>query len=296
VFCAAYAILPGGNFVHEMTGRQMGHNVLYEAATITELARRYGLRATDLAKRLENDRNLLLEARNKRVKPSVDDKVLMDWNGLMIGALAYAGRVFEKKEWILSAERAALFLQKVLVDPKGAWRRRYRSKEAGIPALPCDYAALMWGAMELYGSATTDKHKKDWLRYAENLAVKLEENFWDDPKGGFFLSSASEPHIFLRLKSASDDAMPSANAMAMMAYSVMNRAAPDDNKYAQKAKAICSCFARHANANPVEHISIFTAYMKLKNVKEEGVTNEEKQEPSEESKPEERKPFDRGRR
>jgi len=278
VFCAAYAIMRGGNFAHEITGRQMGYNVLYEAATVAELARRYGLRASDLAKRLENDRHILFEARNKRAKPKVDDKVLMDWNGLTIGALAYAGRVFEKKEWILSAERAALFLQKALVDPKGAWRRRYRVKEAAIPALPGDYAALMWGVMELYESATTDKQKKDWLRHAENLAVKLEENFWDEPQGGFFLSFASEAHIFLRRKSASDDAVPSANAMAMMAYAALARAVPDEKKYAQTAQAIGSCFARRANLEPIKHISMFTAFMKLKNAKEERVAVEEKQE------------------
>jgi len=270
--------LPGGNFAHEMTGRQMGHNVLYEAVTVADLARRYGLRASDLAKRLENNRHILFEARNKRSKPEVDDKVLMEWNGLTIGALAYAGRVFEKKEWILSAERAALFLQKALVDPKGAWRRRYRTKEAAIPALPGDYAALMWGVMELYESATTDKQKKDWLRYAENLATKLEENFLDEPQGGFFLSPVSEARIFLRFKAASDDAAPSANAMAMMAYAALARAAADDKKYAKTAAAIGSCFAHRANLDPIKHISIFTASMKLKNVKEERATADEKQE------------------
>lgn len=287
VFCAAYAILPGGNFVHEMTGRQMGHNILYEAATVTELARRYGLRAPDLAKRLENDRRVLFEAREKRAKPAVDDKVLMDCNGLMIGALAYAGRVFEKKDWVLSAERAALFLQKALVDPKGAWRRRYCAKEAAIPALPGDYAALMWGVMELYESATADKQKKDWLRYAENLAAKLEENFWDESNGGFFLSPASDTHIFLRRKSASDNAVPSANAMAVMAYAALSRALPDNNKYADMAKAVDACFARRANVNPAEHISMFTAFLKLKHAIEErvveervadGVVDDEKQE------------------
>ena len=165
------------------------------------------------------------------------------------------------------------------MDPKGAWRRRYRAKEAAVPALPGDYAALMWGVMELYESAAADKQKKDWLRYAENLAVKLEENFWDEPKGGFFLSLESEAHVFLRLKSASDDAAPSANAMAMMAYAALARAVPDNKKYADTAKAISSCFARRAIANPLEHISIYTASMKLKAVKgakEERASDDEK--------------------
>ena len=282
VFCAAYAILPGGNFMHEMTGRQRGDNVLYEAVSYTEVARRYGLRAPELFKRLENDRRVLLEVRNRRSKPALDDKVLMDWNGLMIGALAYAGRVFERKEWLLSAERAALFLQKVLVDPKGNWRRRYRVKEAAIPALPGDYSAMMWAVMQLYESTSMEKQKRDWLRYAENLAAKLEESYWDESKGGLFLSAASDPLIFLRRKAAADDAAPSANAMAMMAYVSLGKALPDNKKYTGMAKAIGACFARIANLQPIEHISLLVASMKLKSassaVKEERSAADEKTE------------------
>jgi uncharacterized protein YyaL (SSP411 family) len=285
LFCAAYAVMPGGNFTHEMTGRQMGHNVLYEAAPYTEVAKRYGLRAPELVKRLENDRKILLEARSKRPKPRVDDKVLMDWNGLAIGALARAGRVFEKKEWTLAAERAALFLQKALVDPKGAWRRRYRAKEAAIPALPGDYAALMWGVMELYASADENKQskqKKDWLKYAENLSVKLEERFWDEEKGGFFLSAADEETIFYRRKSAADDAVPSANALAMMAYAALAQAAPDNPKYPNRAKRVGACFSRAVLLKPLEHISLITAFLALEHaptkeqVKEESATADEK--------------------
>ncbi|MDR2137056.1 MAG: thioredoxin domain-containing protein [Synergistaceae bacterium] len=279
IFCAAYAVLPGGNFIHEMTGMQMGYNVLYEAVPYTEVARRYGLRAPDLMKRLENDRRILLEIRNKRPKPRIDTKILMDWNGLTIGALARAGRVFEKKEWILSGERAALFLQKVLVDPKGAWRRRYLAKEAAVPALPGDYASLMWGVMELHDAAASEKQKRDWVRYAENLAAKLEENFRDE-EGGFFLSAADDPHIFFRRKAAEDDALPSANALAMRAYAALGQASPDGEKYLKTARAIGGAFARAAHLRPVEHLSLLAAYLKLRNIsrniKEERATAEEK--------------------
>jgi uncharacterized protein YyaL (SSP411 family) len=282
IFCAAYAILPGGNFTHEMTSRQTGHNILYEALPPTDVARRCGLRAPDVAKRLENDRRVLLEARNRRPSPRVDDKVLMDWNGLMIGALARAGRVFEKKEWITLAERAALFLQKVLVDPKGAWRRRYRAKEAAIPALPGDYAALMWGVMELHKAASAEKQKRDWLRYAENLAAKLEADFWDEPEGGFFLSAADDPLIFLRRKAALDDAAPSANATAITAYAALAEASADgekQEKYMAKAAAIASCFVRAAGEKPVEHISLITASLKLKEAGSASKDAKEKEEP-----------------
>ncbi|MDR1048521.1 MAG: thioredoxin domain-containing protein [Synergistaceae bacterium] len=268
LFCAAYAILPGGNFAHEVTGVQVGQNILYEAAAHAELARRYGLRAPEVALRLENDKKALREARTRRVPPRTDEKALMADNGLMIGALARAGRVFENRDWVLAAERAALFLQKVLPDPKGAWRRRWLAKEAAIPALPGDYAALMWGVMQLHDAAQ-DRQKKEWLRYAETLAEKLKENFWDRDKGGFFLSAEGDSLLFLRHKGASDDAVPSANAMAAMAFAALGRAEGGENaaKHLETADAIASCFARTAGVRPIEHISLLTASMQLKDAK-----------------------------
>ncbi|MDR1731492.1 MAG: DUF255 domain-containing protein [Synergistaceae bacterium] len=266
LFCAAGGILPGGNFCNEVSGVQMGRNVIYEALSVSDLARRYGIRAPEVAKRLENDRRALLEVRSRRPAPEVDSRVLMEDNGLMIGALARAGRVFERKEWILAAERAALFLQKVLVDPKGQWRRRYRRKEAAVPALPGDYAALMWGVMELCEAAETDRQKKDWTKYVLDLATGLEIHYRDGEKGGFFLSGEDESCIFFRRKTAVDDSFPSANGMAMMAYVAMARVF-DDKKYAHAAGEIESCFARMAVLQPIEHVSVVTASMLLRDLK-----------------------------
>ena len=270
LFCAAYAILPGGNFGHELTRMQTGQNILYEASTVPELSRRYGLRPPEVAKRLARGRAALLEARSRRRSPARDDKVLMDWNGLMIGALARASTVFEQPDWRLAAERAALFLQKILPDPKGSWRRRYRNGVAGVPALPGDYAALLWGIMELHrAAAAADVRKKqlrDWLRCAETLAGKLTEEFRDPEDGGLFLSAADDPHIFLRCKTACDDAAPSANALAALGLAELGLAL-GERSYMQQAREIVSCFARAAALHPLEHLSLIAAAGSLKAVK-----------------------------
>ncbi len=270
LFCAAYAVLPGGNFGHQLTGRQTGQNILYEAATVSELSQRYGLRAPEAASRLAHDRERLLEARLRRTPPALDDKVLMDWNGLMIGSLARASTAFERPDWRLAAERAALFLQKALPDPKGNWRRRWRNGSAGIPALPGDYAALLWGVMELHRAASASgarkKQLRDWLRYAESLAAKLTEAFWDPDQGGFFLSPADDPHIFLRRKTACDDAAPSANALAAIALAELGSAL-GERKYLKQAHEIVVCFARAAALRPLEHLSLIVAAGMHKSVK-----------------------------
>ncbi|MBR1672975.1 MAG: thioredoxin domain-containing protein, partial [Fretibacterium sp.] len=269
LFCAAYAVMPGGNFGNELAGSQIGYNILYETSTVTELARRYGLRGPDVAQRLMNDRRILLEARGKRPLPLRDDKVLMDWNGLMLGALARASAAFGRPEWRALAEKTALFLQKSLVDPKGGWRRRWRNGTAGIPALPGDYAALLWGVMEIYRAAEKaeagEKQLKDWLKYAQGLADALIEGFWDEA-GGFFLTPKDEPNVFLRHKAAEDGDLPSANALAAMALCSLGIAL-GEKKYADLARKIIACFARVAADRPLNYLSLIAAAVQWRPVK-----------------------------
>ena len=268
LFCAAYAVMPGGNFGSEVAGSQIGYNILYEATTVSALAARYSMEGADIAQKLMNDRKILLDARNKRVRPLVDDKILMDWNGFMIGALAKAAIIFNKPEWRSMAEKAAFNLQKLLVDPKGNWRRRFRAGSASIPALAGDYAALLWGIMELYKAAKQaeagEKQLNDWLKYAQNLADLLIENFRDESTGGLFLSLSNDDDnfIFFRRIAAEDNALPSVNALAALALSSLGLelgAERDGKKYADIARKILACFARFASANPLENLSLITA-------------------------------------
>ncbi|NLL37659.1 MAG: thioredoxin domain-containing protein [Fretibacterium sp.] len=265
LFCAAYAVMPGGNFGHRMTGMSTGRNVLYEAATPTELARRYGIRLPEVKEKLAEARRVLLEARSRRTPPTLDDKVLMDWNGLMIGALARASRVFEHPDWRLAAEKAMLFLQRTLPDPKGNWRRSYRKGLSGVPALAGDYAAFLWAAMELHDAAEGQgrKQQKDWLRFAETMAEKLVQEFHDEEHGGFFLSPADDPNLFIRLKSAFDSSVPSANALAVLGLTSLG-VALGERKYLDLARRVLSAFAGSASLHPLGHASLLTAAARLK--------------------------------
>lgn len=262
LFCAAYAVMPGGNFGHEMGGSHIGHNILYEATTVADLARRYGLHGPDVARRLATDREILREARGRRALPMCDDKILMDWNGLMIGALARASSAFERPEWREVAERAALALQKALPDPKGKWRRRIRGGTAGIGALAGDFAALLWGVMEVHRAATKaeagEKQLASWLKYASALAEAMMETCWDEEGGGLSLELADDPCVFLRRCSARDDDLPSANALAALALSALG-AATGEKAWADAARKILSRFARVAAADPVGHATLLSA-------------------------------------
>ena len=273
LFCAAYGVLPGGNFGSELAGTQIGQNILYEASTVTELARRYGLKGAEVANNISECRRILLEARDKR-QLLTDDKILMDWNGLIIGALSRASCAFEQPEWKDIAERTALFCVKIFADKSGNWTRRWISGKTGITANSCDYVYFLWGIMELYKAAKKfnagEKQLKDWLKNAKNLADCLIKNFWDEKHGGFFLINDS--NIAIKMKSAQDfNNLPSANAFAITALNELAHALEDKN-YSDYAAKIISYFAREASLNPLNYISFINAgldFVPFKPIKKE---------------------------
>lgn len=271
LFCAAYAVLPSGNFGNELAGAQMGFNILYEASTVTELARRYGIKGAEVGRRLDEARKILLDVRDKRYPLNSDNKILLDWNGLMIGALARASVAFEQPEWREIAERAALFVQKSFQDKNGTWRRRWINGKAGIDALTADYAYFLWGVMELYKAAKKfnagEKQLSDWLKCAQSLADVMIQKFWDEKNGGLFLMSDHDKNIFMRLKSAEDiNSLPSANALAVIAFSELGQIL-EDKKYSDYARKITGCFSHEARENPLSYVSLITADLMWKPVK-----------------------------
>ena len=127
----------------------------------------------------------LLGVREQRIPPLHDDKVLSDWNGHMIGALALAGRVLDEPRYVTAAQEAAEFVLTTL-RPEGELMHRYREGEVGIPALLDDYAFMAWGLVELYQATFEPRY----LREAKALLATLQERFGDAEGGGFFASPA----------------------------------------------------------------------------------------------------------
>ena len=270
LFCAAYAVLPSGNFGNELAGSQLSWNILYEASTVNELAKRYGIKGTEVARRLFQCRKRLLEVRDKRYPLASDNKILMSWNGLAIGALACASVAFEQSEWRDIAERAALFLQKNFPDKNNNWRRSWIEGHASIDAITEDYAYLLWGIIELYKAArhfnAGERQLNDWLKFAEELAGKMIEKFWDEKNGGLFLTSADAPNIFVRMKSAEDNSLPSPNAIAAIALDEL-AIILEEKKYSDYARNIIGCFSHYAAENPLSCLWLLTADLMWKSVK-----------------------------
>ena len=214
-----FGVTDKGNFEEESTGRYTGNNILHEKVSLSELENQFDLTEKELADRLEISRNQLLAARDKRVRPLLDDKILVDWNGLMIGALSMAGRAFDDQSFIDGAKNAANFINASLLDEKGRLLHRYRGGEAGIPGYLDDYAFLSFGLMELY-QATFDAK---YLKEASRLSDLLIDLFADEKGGGFFLNARDSEQLLVRPKEHYDGAIPSGNSVAFYNLARLSR-------------------------------------------------------------------------
>ncbi|OLN31129.1 Thymidylate kinase [Desulfovibrio sp. DV] len=219
LFMAAYGATEDGNSHDEATGEQTGGNILFQPAALGSTAAKAGLDAAPLAERLERCRLVLLAAREKRVRPLCDDKVLTDINGLMIAALAKAARAFDDEELAGRARRAADGILARLGLPQGRLLHRLRDGEAAIPGMLDDYAFLAWGLTELYQTVFDTAY----LRQAVILARTLLDHFADAGEGGFFLTPDDGEALLLRQKIFYDAAIPSGNSVAFFVLTTLYR-------------------------------------------------------------------------
>ena len=113
---------------------------------------------------LEGAREKLFRARERRVRPGLDDKILTDWNGLMIAAMAKGAQVLDRPDWAEAAAEAARFVLARLRDERGRLLHRYREGEAAVPGMLDDYAFLIWGLLELYEATFEAGYPKDCPR------------------------------------------------------------------------------------------------------------------------------------
>ncbi|MFQ5783648.1 MAG: thioredoxin domain-containing protein [Alphaproteobacteria bacterium] len=229
VFKAAYDITPAGNW----EGRNILHRNHAGAAAVPDDARLTALR------------EILFAARSRRVPPGRDDKVLADWNGLMIAALAGAGAVFDRPDWIAAARRTFDFVATRLSDG-GRLRHSYRAGRLGVAAVLDDYANMARGALALY-DATGDSA---YPEQAEAWVAIADRHYWDDETGGYFFAADDAERLIVRTKSAADSAVPSGNAtmVAVLARLHALTAKPD---YRARAERIIAAFGHEAQQNPV---------------------------------------------
>ncbi len=192
---------------------------------------------------LAASREILHAARAQRIWPGWDDKVLADWNGLMIAALAEAAPVFKEPAWLEAAETAFAFVCREM-QRDGRLYHAWRHGQLKHPATLDDYANMAAGAVALYEATG----KSGYLDQAEDWLASLDRHYWDPETGGYFLTANDTPGLIVRSKTANDNATPSGNGttLAVLArlFYLTGKTA-----YRQRAEALAAAFSGEINRN-----------------------------------------------
>jgi uncharacterized protein YyaL (SSP411 family) len=249
-FCEVYGVTEEGNFEHNTS-------ILNQIGTsMEEIAKEHGLSLDELNKKLAEQREKLFAAREKRVHPYKDDKILTSWNGLMIAALARGGRVLGETEYTDAAVRAVEFIFNKLTREDGRLLARFRDGEAKYPGYLDDYAFLVWGLIELYETT----FQANYLTRAIYLTKKMIELFGDDENGGFYFYGKDAETLLIRPKEIYDGATPSGNSVA--AYNLIRLAKlTSDEQLLKEADRQLSVFAKAIDSSPISHSFFLIAMM-----------------------------------
>jgi hypothetical protein len=245
-----YSVTKTGNFPHAEQGP--GRNILFMNKIMPEPEVPAGQNENDLYARIRNIHARLFEARQQRARPLRDDKILADWNGLMIAALALAARVFRNDSYRVMAERARDFILARMHSNYGGLLHRYQDGEAAIPAFCEDYAYMVRALLELY-ETTFDP---SCIAEATRLQSYLDTHFRDAANGGYYSTAVSADTPLVRKKEIHDMVTPSGNS-ATFENLIMLARLTGNSSYEDDARDLLRFFAGVIGDTP----TAFTAFL-----------------------------------
>ena len=234
-----YDISVEGNYIDEIHQGRTGKNILHLKSSPELLAARLGMDKADFIDQLEEARQTLFDARERRVHPAKDDKILTNWNGLMIAAFAKAAQAFDQPKYSDAARKATEFLLKNMKTAEGRLLHRFRDGEVAIAGNVDDYAFFILGLIELYEATFIIKY----LSEAVQLQEVMNKHFWDTESGGFFFTADDSEQLLVRQKEVRDGAVPSGNSIGLLNLVRLARSTGEtefESKAAQMTKALSS--------------------------------------------------------
>jgi uncharacterized protein YyaL (SSP411 family) len=194
--------------------------------------------------RLAEARARLLQARRARVRPGWDDKVLADWNGLMIAALSRATRLFQEPRWLAAAIDAFDFVQSSMTDAEGRLGHSWRLGRLRHPGTLDDYANMAAGALALFENTGDDR----FLAAARRWTAALDGHFWDRAGGGYFLTADDTSALLMRPRHVHDNAVPAGNG-TMVGVLARLWLLTGEAAYRDRAEALVSAFSGELERN-----------------------------------------------
>jgi uncharacterized protein YyaL (SSP411 family) len=241
-FCTHYDVDPEGNWE--------GKTVLNRLGSIALLDEQSELRLAEMRQRLH-------VSRETRMRPGWDDKVLADWNGLMIVALVRAAEAFDRDDWTEMARRAYRFIRERM-SYASRLRHSYRAGKSNTPAVSSDYANMIAAALELHSTTGEPEFLDDAMGWAD----VMNAYYWSVNDGGYHLGASDTTDIILRTRSAADDATPNANGV-MLGNLIALYLLTGDEAYQQRAHALEVAFRAEVLGNFVAHTSLLENVMSM---------------------------------
>ena len=212
IFNYHFGVMPNGNAFSDPHGEFVGKNIIYVEHHLSETAEHFGKSTDEIQKIIELAQKKLFSIRAKRPRPHLDDKILSDWNGLMISSLAFGGKVLGESRYVEAAQKAMQFIEGKLMTKDGKLLHRYRDGDAAILGNLDDYAFVVYALLDLYEAT----FQWDYLKLADQLSRDMIDRFWDKEKGGFFFTAHDAEDLLFRAKEIYDGALPSGNSLAAL--------------------------------------------------------------------------------
>ncbi len=249
-----FNIKKDGNFTDETTRTKTSMNIFHQASSIEELVDCLDMPEKDIKNSLKAALNKLFSYRIKRIHPYKDDKILADWNGLMIAAFAKGAQIFDESIYVEAARRSVDFILKSMRRSDGGLFHRYRDGQAAVRANVDDYVFLIFGLIELYETT----FKTTYLKTALELNRYSLNHFWDDENGAFYFTPDDGEKLLIRKKEIYDGAIPSGNSVAMLNLLRLGRITANP-EFEEKAVMIGSTFSKNVQQSPSAYGQLMTA-------------------------------------
>jgi uncharacterized protein YyaL (SSP411 family) len=243
---AVFCVTGTGDYSDPQDGST--NTILRCTGALDEIARQHQMTGDELAMKIEAIRSTLFFARQVRPRPQRDDKILADWNGFAIAALAKAAQAFGEPKYADAGRRAARYILAVMRTPDGGLFHRYRDGEAAIPAFGDDYTSMVWGLVELYEATFEDYY----LTTALGLNRYFMTHFHDNERGGFFTTADTSEHLLVRKKEVYDGAIPSCNSVALLNLLRLARV-PGEHHLEKTAGTLSEFFSATVQGSPCAH-------------------------------------------
>jgi uncharacterized protein YyaL (SSP411 family) len=248
-----YNIRQKGNFEEESTGKRNGKNIFHLNGSLEKFSAQKGIDLKELIKKVDENLLKLFKHRKERIHPQKDDKILVDWNGLIIAALSRGFQILGNEKYSESAKKAADFILSEMYHEQRLMHR-YKDGESAVSGNLDDYAFLIWGLIELYQATFEIKY----LSAAFELNETLNLHFLDKESGGFYFTADDAEEIIIRKKESYDSALPSGNSVQMLNLLKMGRISEDES-FTKIARGIERYFSQKIVRSPLAHTNMINA-------------------------------------